>query len=81
MNIPHARTTQDNIAAGNAGETMVAFEKIVSDAINTAIGNKATSATVTITSKGAKDVMRLLGELRSQGYKVANDGTTWTITW
>lgn len=81
MPIPSARSTQDSIQAGNAGDTFVAFEKLVNDAINTAVGNKSTSATITITGKQGRDIMRVLGELRSNGYRVASDGTTWTITW
>lgn len=81
MNIPDARTTQDSVAAGNAGDTMIVFQKVVSDAITTAIGTKSTSAAVSFTGKAGADVMASLQNLRNKGYKVAQSGTSWTITW
>jgi len=81
MNLPDARTTQDSIAAGKSGETMVAFQKVVSDAITTAIGNKGSSATVSMSGKAGADVMHTLQDLRSKGYKVTQSGTDWTVTW
>ncbi len=81
MSIPTARETQDAIAAGNANDTSVAFEKTVADAVTTAIGNKATSATVSFSGKSGADVMGILQELRRKGHKVAQSGTNWTITW
>lgn len=77
--IPDARTTQDAVQAGTAGDTNVAFQKTVADAINTAIGNKTTTTTVSISGKSAPDVMQALQELKRKGYKVEQSGTTWTI--
>lgn len=79
--IPDARTTQDAIQAGNAGDTNVGFSKLVADAINTAIGNKATTATLSFSGKAGADVMQALQELRRKGFRVAQASTNWTITW
>lgn len=81
MNIQDARSTQDAVAAGRAGDTMVPFQKVISDAIATSIGNKTNSATISFSGKAGADVMRSLQALKEKGYKVAQSGTDWTITW
>lgn len=81
MNIPDARTAQDSVTAGKAGDTMVAFQKVVSDAIITSIGNKTNSATISTRNKSGRDVMRALQDLKTKGFTVSPSGTDWTVTW
>lgn len=81
MEIPFARETSDQVAAGNAGDTHTALIKVVADAINTAIGNKTTSATFSTSGKQGPDVMNVISELRRKGHKVTTSGTTVTVSW
>lgn len=81
MNIPDARVASDSTIAGKAGNTTVALEKVVGDAITTAIGAKDVSATFSIVGKNASDVMAIHQELRRKGYKVSQSGTNVTLTW
>lgn len=79
--IPDARQAQDSVAAGNAGDTSISFEKSVIDAMSTSIGNKSRTATVSMSGKTAADIMAVYQELRRKGHGVTLSGSNMTINW
>jgi peptidoglycan hydrolase-like protein with peptidoglycan-binding domain len=80
MNIPDARSTQDALSANLKNSTDVALTKVVVDAISTAVGAKANSATFSTLNKSGEDVMRVVQDLRRKGYKVDRSGTNITVS-
>jgi hypothetical protein len=76
--IPEARTVADQTAAG---DTHTAFIKTVTDAIDTSVATRGSSATISISGKSAADVMNTLSDLKRKGYRVAQSGTNWTVSW
>jgi len=81
MIIPSARSVQDSISASGNGDTSIAFLKVVSDAISTAVGTKSNSATVSVSGKQGPDVMATIQDLRSKGYRISGSSTNLTISW
>jgi hypothetical protein len=78
MNIPDARQANDQSIAG---DSHAAFLKVVIDAIDSSVGSKTNSATISFSGKAGADVMNTLGELKRKGYKVSQSSTNWTISW
>jgi predicted membrane GTPase involved in stress response len=78
MNIPDARQVSDNISAG---DTSAALTRSMVDSLSTAVGNKASSMTFSVSGKTAADVMAVISEMRRKGYKITGSGTTLTISW
>lgn len=81
MSIPDARASSDQTNAGKAGDTSVALEKVVTDAIATSVGTKTASATFSVSGKQASDIMATIQDLKRKGYRVTQSGTDFTITW
>lgn len=78
MEIPGARQTAD--AAVNADSSVV-MNKVIVDALSIAVGNKASTTTISFAGKGGADVMRALQELRQKGFKVTTSGTNFVVSW
>lgn len=81
MIIPDARTASDMTNASIMNDTNVSLNKTILDAINTSIGNKSKTATVSFSGKSGMDVMNGLQELRRKGFNVTQSGTNLTINW
>lgn len=61
--------------------TETTFEVLVGNAINTAIGTSAKSASVSTAAATSNDLQHVALILNANGYQLAQSGSTLTISW